>query len=156
MWSFILGLILGVAAKAVYDLFREEQLPAPIGLNAGRIEAMLDETSRTVRELREEVRQAVAGEGTLQEKAGRALSAAGETVAGARAGRGEAGPQGGSGGERAEGGLKLTSDEPSGPGPASSSGGGSQGPSRAGDGEGPRSSGGSAPRATHGTMQTMS
>ena len=154
MWSFILGLLLGVAAKTVYDLFKEEQLPSPLGLNAGRIEAMLDDTSRMVRELRDELRQAAGGEGSLQEKAGRVLSAASETVTGGRGGQAEGGAQATSGGESGEGGLKLTGSEGSG-GSSSSTAGRSRGQSASG-GESQQSNGGSGPSATHGTIQTMS
>ena len=152
MWSFILGLMLGVAAKAVYDLFKEEQLPTPMGLNAGRIEAMLDETSRTVRELRDELRQAASGEGSLQEKAGRVLSAAGQTVATARGGKAESGAESGSG----DGGLKLTGSEASGSGSGAPSSGGPEGQSSADGGEHQQTDGGSGPSATHGTIHTMS
>src|SRR5215210_6426342 len=86
MLGFIVGLLLGVAGKTIYDLFKEDQLPADMGLNTGRIEALLDETRQTVRDLREEVRQAMAGEGTVQEKAGRVVSAATEAVKGSKAG----------------------------------------------------------------------
>ena len=84
MWGFFLGLILGAAAKAIYDLFREEPLPEGMGLNAGRIEAMLDETRQSIRDLRGEVRQVLSSEGTAQEKAGRLLSTATAAVKSAR------------------------------------------------------------------------
>ncbi len=146
MWSFVLGLLAGLAAKAVYDLFKEEQLPAAMGLNAGRIEALLDDTRQAVSDLRQELRQAMSGEGTLQEKAGRVLSAATETVGGGRTGAtGDSGQ-----GEEGQAGLKLTSNEPTG---GSGQAGGAQG---AGSGGQQQSSGGSVPPATHGTIQTMS
>src|SRR6266516_2563814 len=84
MWGFILGLILGAAGKAIYDLFKAEQLPEGMGLNTGRIEAMLDETRQSVRDLRDEVRQVLSSEGTAQEKAGRLLSTATAAVKSAR------------------------------------------------------------------------
>jgi hypothetical protein len=80
MWGFVLGVLVGVVGKVVYDLFKEDQLPASMGVNTGRLEALLDETRQTVRELREEVRQALSGPGTPQEKASRAATAAAETV----------------------------------------------------------------------------
>src|SRR3712207_5031561 len=99
MWAFILGLILGVVGKTVYDLFREEELPAGLGLNTGRIEALLDETRQTVRDLREEVRQAVGtGTSTVQERAGRLLGSTGQA--------------GGRTGEAADGGAKSGGSTP--------------------------------------------
>ena len=80
MWGFVFGVLVGVVGKVVYDLFKEEPLPASMGVNTGRLEALLDETRQTMRELREEVRQALSGEGTVQEKASRVASAAAETV----------------------------------------------------------------------------
>ena len=81
MWSFLLGLLLGVAGKAVYDLFKEE-LPTGASLNTSRIEALLDETRQNVRELREEVRQAAESARTsVQEKAARARAGGSERAA---------------------------------------------------------------------------
>jgi hypothetical protein len=80
MWGFVFGVLVGVVGKVVYDLFKEEPLPASMSVNTGRLEALLDETRQTMRELREEVRQALSGEGTVQEKASRVASAAAETV----------------------------------------------------------------------------
>src|SRR6266581_223434 len=93
MWTFIVGLLLGVAVKAVYDLFREEQLPVSVGLSSGRIEALLDETRQSLRELREEVRKFATSEGSVQEKASRVLSTAGEAVRGGKASAGTASDQ---------------------------------------------------------------
>src|SRR5215212_1221671 len=140
MWAFLVGLITGIGLKSIYDLFKDEQIPAPTGLNAGRVESMLDETRQAVRDLREELRQAVAGEGSLQEKAGRALSAAGQTLGVGDGGesrgggsKAESGPTGGaSGGSEdasggaagGESGLMLTASEPAG-GTGDSTGGGS-------------------------------
>jgi hypothetical protein len=119
MLGFILGLILGVAGKAIYDLFKEEQLPAGMGLNTGRIEALLDETRQTVRDLREELRQALASEGTVQEKAGRLLSTAGEAVKAGRAG--DAAP--GEGAPQTEPKLTVTGSDVGGAGEAGTTGG---------------------------------
>lgn len=82
MWAFILGLLVGFAGKAVYDLFRDEQLPAGLDLNSGRLEALLDETRQSVRDLREEVRQAVSsGKEAVKEQADRLLQSSGPSEA---------------------------------------------------------------------------
>lgn len=148
MWSFLVGLVLGIGAKTVYDLFKDEQLPAPIGLNAGRVESLLDETRQAVRDLREELRQAMSSQGSLQEKASRVIGAAAETV-GARSGASsQAGGGAGEDGQAAgpDEGLMLTASEPS--------SGGAPG-SEARSGSSDQGTGG-APTSTHGTMQTMS
>ena len=76
MWVFVFGLLLGAAAKAIYDLFKEEQLPLDTGLSTGRIEALLDETRQTVRELQSELREALqAGAGRVKETTGKAEEA---------------------------------------------------------------------------------
>ena len=146
MWSFLFGLLLGIGAKAVYDLFKEEQLPIDSGLNTSRLETLLDDTRQSVRELRAEVQRALAGEGSLQEKAGRLMSAAGETMRGG--GSADRGPD--------DPGLRLTSDEPAPAEPATQAGGGAHGQGRGGSSS--AQGGGSAvpPPATHGTIQTMS
>jgi hypothetical protein len=145
MWGFVLGLAAGVAGKMVYDLFKEDQLPTDFSnLNTGRMEAMLDETRSMVRDLRDEMRQAVSGEGTLQEKAGRAISAATETVkSGRRTDQGGSGTAATGGGQGED--LKLTSGAPGSSTEGSSTGSGT-GTSSGGPGTGP----------TYGTAQTMS
>lgn len=71
MWAFLLGVLFGVIGKAVYDVFKEDQLPVGSGLNTGRLETLLDETRQIVRDMREEVRQAVeAGKDAVEEKVG--------------------------------------------------------------------------------------
>lgn len=157
MWKFLAGVVIGVGAKTIYDLFKDEQIPTPVGLNAGRIESLLDETRQSVRDLREELRQTLSTPGSLQEKAGRALGAAVETVGGRRGegAQGDAGAQGNAGTEVGRGAsqgsagssesLMLTSDTPSG----GASAGGERQTSQG------QSSGGSPP-STHGTIQTMS
>jgi hypothetical protein len=130
MWAFMFGLILGAAGKAIYDLFKQEPLPEGMGLNTGRVEAMLDETRQSVRDLREEVRQVLSGEGTVQEKAGRLLSTASSAVKGGKATEAEAagidGPStesklmaaGSDVGGGAEGGSAIDSSPRSGAAPA--------------------------------------
>jgi hypothetical protein len=147
MWTFILGLILGVTAKAVYDLFREEQLPTGMGLNTGRLEGLVEETRQGVRDLRDELRQAIeSGRGTLQERAGRLVGAASEAARGKPGAEGGSqasaagGETGGAAGER----LTVTGTDTGGStsGSAESSGSASGKPS--------------APTSTHGTAETMS
>jgi hypothetical protein len=59
MFRFILGFALGLLCKSVYDLFKDEELPPTAGLNSGRLEALVDETRQSVRDLREELRRAL-------------------------------------------------------------------------------------------------
>jgi len=71
MWAFLLGLLFGVIGKAVYDVFKEDQLPLAGSFNTGRLETLLDETRQTVRDMRDEVRQAVeAATNTVEERTG--------------------------------------------------------------------------------------
>jgi hypothetical protein len=57
MWSFLLGLLVGLAARGILDLLKEPELPPGFGLSSGRAEAMLEETRQLVRELRDELHQ---------------------------------------------------------------------------------------------------
>ncbi len=77
MAGFILGLLLGIVGKSIYDLFQEEQLPSGLGINTGRMEALMDETRQIVRELRSEVEQVLDGaRASAHEKVGRLAAAA--------------------------------------------------------------------------------
>jgi hypothetical protein len=71
MGAFLLGLVFGVIGKAIYDVFKEDQLPLASGLNSSRLESLLDETRQIVSDMREELRQAVeTAKSTAGEKAG--------------------------------------------------------------------------------------
>ena len=50
--------------KMAYDFFQEERIPTDLGMAQGRSEAILDETRQLVRELREEIRSAIARNGS--------------------------------------------------------------------------------------------
>lgn len=84
MLGFILGVLAGIFGKAIYDLFQEEQLPSGLGINTGRMEALLDETRQVMRELRGEVQQALeAARTSAHEKVERLSAAASGGEAGA-------------------------------------------------------------------------
>jgi hypothetical protein len=66
MVKFLLGVLIGFGLKMAYDFFQEERIPTDLGMAQGRAEAILDETRQLVREVREEVRSAMAGSGSGQ------------------------------------------------------------------------------------------
>ena len=59
MLGFVFGVLVGFGLKMAYDFVQEERIPADLGMAQGRSEAILDETRQLVRELRDEVRQAL-------------------------------------------------------------------------------------------------
>ena len=63
MFGFVFGVLVGFGAKMAYDFIQEERIPADLGMSQGRSEAILDETRQIVRELRDEVRQALTAGG---------------------------------------------------------------------------------------------
>jgi hypothetical protein len=76
MWRLFFGFMLGFAAKAVYDLFKDE--PSPLGgLSTARIEALLDETRQTLREVRDDLRAAASSGSNLVQAVGQAIGGGG-------------------------------------------------------------------------------
>ena len=63
MIGFVFGVLVGFGVKMAYDFVQEERIPADLGMAQGRSEAILDETRQIVRELRDEVRQALGAAG---------------------------------------------------------------------------------------------
>ncbi len=59
MLGFVFGVVVGFGVKMAYDFVQEERIPTDLGMAQGRSEAILDETRQIVRELRDEVRQAI-------------------------------------------------------------------------------------------------
>ena len=59
MFGFVFGVLVGFGVKMAYDFVQEERIPTDLGMAQGRTEAVLDETRQIVRELRDEVRQAL-------------------------------------------------------------------------------------------------
>ena len=63
MIGFVFGVLVGFGVKMAYDFVQEERIPTDLGMAQGRSEAILDETRQIVRELRDEVRQALGAAG---------------------------------------------------------------------------------------------
>ena len=63
MFGFVFGVLVGFGVKMAYDFVQEERIPTDLGMAQGRTEAVLDETRQIVRELRDEVRQALSSAG---------------------------------------------------------------------------------------------
>jgi hypothetical protein len=66
MVKFLFGILIGFGLKMAYDFFQEERIPTDLGMAQGRSEAILDETRQLVREMRDEVRSAVARNGSTE------------------------------------------------------------------------------------------
>jgi hypothetical protein len=61
MVKFLFGMLIGFGLKMAYDFFQEERIPTDLGMAQGRSEAILDETRQLVREIREQIRDAIGG-----------------------------------------------------------------------------------------------
>ena len=70
MVGFVFGVLVGFGVKMAYDFVQEERIPSDLGMAQGRSEAILDETRQIVRELRDEVRQALTTAGAGASDAG--------------------------------------------------------------------------------------
>ena len=70
MIGFVFGVLVGFGVKMAYDFVQEERIPTDLGMAQGRNEAILDETRQIVRELRDEVRQALGSAGASDAASG--------------------------------------------------------------------------------------